>query len=297
MTSKMRLRALIAGAAIAALGAGGAAFAANANAATIPLINVSVGMSTGGVAGYYGADDAHTHYRYVEAVITASPTLTNLNGLGANLGAAGVELCDENTGWAAQIGVYSTGGGHYGVAFADSAGLGGGVLLNNTLDDPCIDGGMVNPSITTAAHFNNSFNNVITTGDKLLVSVYYDPHGFFGNHRVTFAVTDLSKINEHRSINTTVPTQSLGEFGIGVLSDASNVTADLNNLVDTFGTTDVNFYSSKVNAYPIINQKAFYGYGGLSQVQFVNVSTQPEMSPNSTLTASGFSVFEGSTTP
>lgn len=284
--------------ALAAVGAAGVlAFGTSmAHAATIPLINVQVGSAAGGVAGYYGADDGHTHYRYVQAIITASPSLVNLSGTSLT-GAAGAELCDENTGWAAQIGVYATGGGHYGVAFADSSGVGGGGLLNNSFDDPCIEGGLVQPNVLLAAHFNNSFNAQITTGDRLLVSAYYNPHGIFGQHQVTFAVTDLSKINEHRSIVTWAHAQSLSEFGIGVLSDASSVTADTNNLVDTFGSPEVNFYSATHPAYPIIDQKAFYGYAGLSQVQYVNVSSQVEMSPLSTLTPSGFSVFEGSTTP
>jgi hypothetical protein len=288
-----RTKRLIAAIAIGLTALGGsAALAGAAGASTIPLINVQVGTSAGGVTGYYGADDGHTHWRYVQTIVTASPTLNNLNGVGSpNLGAAGVELCDENTGQAAQIGLYDN-GGTYGVVYASPLDT----TLSTAFDDPCIEGGTIVP--VTSAHpiFGAGTPHHINQGDRLLLSVYYNPAGHF-LHSLSFAVTDLSQINEHRSVSLLVHSQSFTEYGIGVVSNASAVTADTNNLVETFGSSMINFYSATKPAEPISADTAFYGYAGLSQVQFVNISTQPEMSPNSSLSGADFSVFEGSTTP
>jgi len=315
MTSTKRVRATIAAAAIAALGIGGAAFAANANAGTIPLINIMQGTpgggnSVSGVSGYYGADDAHTHYRYVETIVTASASLNNLNGFATSaIGAAGTELCDENTGHAAQIGLYNA-GGKYGVAWAYGtlgANVSGGWGI---FDDACTEAGLLAPLTATGpipttgvtgGVLLNSIASPIHTGDQILLTIYYNPRGHFGFHSLQFGVTDLSQVNEHRSHTLTIPAESFTEFGIGILSNASAITAPANNLVDTFTNDKVNFYSSTVNAYPITSQKAFYGYGGLSQVEYINNSSQVLISPNSTLVGSpstaSFSVSEGSTTP
>jgi hypothetical protein len=282
----------LAGAAVAAtaLSIGGMAVA---NAATVPLINVTVGSSNGGVAGYYGADDGHSHFRYTQVLVTATPTLENLNGVSSStLGAVGTELCDENadggSGYAAQIGLYDN-GGKYGVAYD------WGDFASNTFDDACIDAGLLNPDIVSAYQLLG--NITIHAGDKILVSVYYNPSGR-GHHELQFAATDETQTNEHRSATESIPTQSFTEFGDGVVSDASTVTAALNNNLETFGDAVFTCYSC-AKALPIAQDDKYYsmGDGGLSQVQYVNTSDQPEISPNSSLTSNAFTVFEGSTTP
>jgi hypothetical protein len=287
MTRKIALAA----AATVALTLGGAAVANVANAATIPNINVTVGSSAGGVAGYYGADDGHTHWRYVQTVVTASPTLENLNGVSSStLGAVGATLCNENTGQDAQIGLYDN-AGVYGVAY--DAGT-----VSTSYDDPCIDAGLINPNITSAPQLLGHLTGGISAGDKILVSIYYDPTSSgFGHHALQFSATDLTKVNEHRSATLTIPAVSFTEYGIGVVSDAATVTAALNNNLEAFSSSDVNFYSATKPAFPISQEKAYYGYGGLSQVQYVNTSDQPEISPNGSLSGASFTVFEGSTTP
>ena len=91
--------ALVASAALA-IGAAGVA-----SAATVPLIHVTQGTTPGGdvsasgVSGYYWADDGHTHPRYVQATVTAVPSLNNLNGFNtAAVGAAGATLVQLYTG-------------------------------------------------------------------------------------------------------------------------------------------------------------------------------------------------------
>ena len=283
----------LAGAAVAAtaLSVGGMAVA---NAATVPLINVTVGSSQGGVAGYYGADDGHTHFRYTQVLVTATPTLNNLNGTGTSLGAVGTELCDENAdggdGYAAQIGLYwNPGTGKYGIAYA------WGDFAANTFDDACIDAGLINPNIASAAQLLG--NITIHAGDKILVAVYYNPSGH-GHHELQFSATDETQTNEHRSATESIPTQSFTEFGDGVVSDAATVTAALNNNLETFGDAVFTCYSC-AKALPIAQDDKYYsmGDGGLSQVQYVNISDQPEISPNSSLVSNAFTVFEGSTTP
>ena len=276
----------LAAAAAAALAIGGASVA---HATAIPLINVSVGSSAGGVSGYYGADDGHTNWRYVQTTVTASPTLENLNGVSStSLGAVGVTLCNENTGVSAQIGLYDN-GGKYGVAYDEGT-------LPTAFDDPCVDAGLINPDILAAPQLLSSLAGGIHAGDKILVSIYYDPSGRH-DHALQFSATDLSRVNEHRSATESIHATSFTEYGIGVVSDASSVTAALNNNLETFTASDVNFYSSVKPAFPISQEKSFYGYAGLSQVQYVNVSDQPEISPNSSLSGASFTVFEGSTTP
>ena len=278
----------LAAAAAAALAIGGASVA---HAAAIPLINVSVGSSAGGVSGYYGADDGHTNWRYVQTIVTASPTLKNLNGVSSSsLGAVGVTLCNENTGTSAQIGLYDN-GGHFGVAYDEGT-------LPTSFDDPCIDAGLINPAITSAPQLLSSLGGGIHSGDKILVSIYYNPASTgHGRHELQFSATDLSRVNEHRSATLSIHSTFFTEYGIGVVSDAATVTAATNNNLESFTSSDVNFYSSAKPAFPISQEKAFYGYAGLSQVQYVNVSDQPEISPVSSLSGASFTVFEGSTTP
>ena len=275
--------------AAAAIGIAGTPLAAHA--AVIPTINVTVGSSAGGVSGYYGADDGHTHWRYVQTTVTASPTLENLNGVSSTtLGAVGATLCNENTGQDAQIGLYDN-GGVYGVAY--DAGT-----VSTNYDDPCIDAGLINPNITSAPQLLGNLTGGISAGDKILVSIYYDPASSGGGHHaLQFSATDLTKVNEHRSATLYPHAISFTEYGIGVVSDASTVTAALNNNLESFASSDVNFYSSAKPAFPISQGKAYYGYGGLSLVQYVNSSDQPEISPNGSLSGAAFTVFEGSTTP
>lgn len=283
--------------------AGAMASSASAAVAGVPVVNVQ----NSGEAGYMGADDGHTHYRFVQGQFTASQALVNLNGDATHgPGAVGVELCNENTNEAAQVGLWwnpaaNSGQGGYQVSYD----LG---LLAGANDDNCIQSGFINPNIGSAPQL--LAHMTIHTGDQILLAVYYDPtagtctpglpdarslgsHG----HELQFQATDLSQVNEHRSYTTCVPATSFTEFGNGAVTNNVNLTAPALNLLQSTANDKVNFYSATKASYPISQQKAFYGYGGLTEVQFVNSSGQTLLSPNGSLTGASFSLFEGSTTP
>jgi hypothetical protein len=295
MLRKIRSTALVMATVTAlALGAVGAV-AGVASASVIPVYNVSVGSSNGGVAGYYWGDDQHTNWRYTQTTVIASPTLNDLNGTtSSTLGAVGTELCNENgghgNGVAAQIGLYYTGSA-YGVAYDF------GDFASNSFDDPCIQAGFINPDIESAPQLLS--HTVIHTGDRIELAIFYSPAaGAHGRHTLAFGVTDLSQLNEARSHDESVTAQSFTEFGTGVVSDAANVTAALDNNLETYTNSTVNFYSAHTAAKPVGDEgTGFGGIGGLTMAQYVNVSDQPEISPNGSLNGPNFTVYEGSTTP
>ena len=296
--------ALVASAALA-IGAAGVA-----SAATVPLIHVTQGTTPGGdvsasgVSGYYWADDGHTHPRYVQATVTAVPSLNNLNGFGTTaVGAAGATLGNENTGDAAQIGVFDV-NGTYKVAWAE------GSLPNwHVYDDAVIEAGLLAPISTTTPYLSLTpplgvqdgllLNNiVINAGDRLLLSISYS----VGRHHTdTFSVTDLSRPNEHRSVTTAAPEQAYTEYGIGVLSNAGDLTSPASNFVASFANAATACYSCAKAAPITRGEIGYYGHEGLSQVDYVNSSTQTLISPDSSLGGgvnnAMFSVYEGSTTP
>ena len=284
-------------------GALGGVMASDASAATaaVPVVNVQ----TSGEGGYMGADDGHTHYRYTQGQFVAEQSLVNLNGQGADgLAAAGTELCNENTNDAAQIGLLwnpaaNTGQGGYEVRF-DWGTLAGGN------DDNCIQSGFINPNVGDAPQL--LAHMTIHTGDQILLGVYYNPTAgscapgirdarTFGSHGhdLSFQATDLSQVNEHRQFDECVPATSFTEFGTGAVTNDTALTAPALNLLNPVTNAKVNFYSATHPAYPISQQHAFYGYGGLTEVNFVNTSDQTLLSPNSSLSGSSFSLFEGST--
>jgi hypothetical protein len=267
--------------------------AAAASASGIPVVNVQ----GSGEAGYFAANDLHTHYRYVQAIVTAQPTLNDLNGaFNAALpvspsnqpGAVGVELCNPDDGYGAQVGLWDD-GGVYTVSYDD------GAFVHPGAGDKCIDSGFVDP---TAITVNKLLLNgtVIQPGDKILLSVYYNPARRVHGPRTQFTACDLSQFDacsqQHGNLRGT---EELTSFGIGAVTQQTNLTAPaLNNLMQ-YTSAEVNFYSSARPPYPIADQKAYYGIGGLAEVQFENSSTQVVMSPNGSLSGSTFTLYEGST--
>jgi hypothetical protein len=119
------------------------------------------------MAGYYGADDNHTHYRYVQTVVTAAPTLNQLNGQTATtLGGVGVELCDPNIGISAQL------------ALADINGTFQAFYLVGAFTaaaDPCVSNGLINAIVFRQG--TPLGLNAISPGDQLSLAIYYTPGG------------------------------------------------------------------------------------------------------------------------
>ena len=110
-----KARNILATAGSVAILAGGMALAGAgaASAQTLPSCasGVNCASNLAGQAGYNGADDNHTHYRYVQTETTAAPQLVNL--VGAAGGSTGVTLCVENTGAVAQLSLGATAPGTY----------------------------------------------------------------------------------------------------------------------------------------------------------------------------------------
>lgn len=286
-----RARYILAAAGSAAILAGGMALAGAgaASAQTLPSCAALTNCTqTGfGTAGYYGADDNHTHYRFVQTVTTATPQLVNLNGAGDNLGSVGVDLCDPNTGQAAQISL-GFNGATYEIAYAIGT-------YSTGVAEPCAQ---------------NAFNAIFKTGtlldipgvaagDPIYLAIYYTPSGVFKN-RISFGACDL-KQSVCRQAYSGSKTVEFWEFGIGAHSVSQHLTAPANNFLDNFASNNVTCYSCAA-AVPITSVAPVnpFNIGGLYEAEFVNGSTQVTMSPNDTLNIVGtdaFNVYNGSTSP
>ena len=126
-------------------------------------------FQNGGVAGYYGADDNHTHFRFVQTTVTATPQLIDLNGpLSSELYPAtvGDELCDPNDGVTAQISL-GYWDGKYQVGYYVGHGA--------PAADPCIQDNFVNGSINVFKVGTLLGLNGINAGDKVYLAHLLHP--------------------------------------------------------------------------------------------------------------------------
>lgn len=269
----------------AAVLAGGLALgAAAAPAAHADPPGVGVVQNTQGESGYYANDNGMTRFRDVQADTTVVNQIKFLNGATAGTqGALGVELCDPNSGRAAQLGVWWNPGLSKFQVVYDT-----GVLLPN--GDPCIMSGLIS---ATPQQLLSTFT--INPGDHLHFEIFWQPHGF---HFFKFNVCDTT-LDVCRQ--ATVPTGFLNlyEAGIGAVTNNLALTAPAANLLDTFTSTKFNYYSS-TTAWNSIFVPAHWQ---LKRSDFVNSSDQVVMSPQQfgaltgSLNNSGtaFSLYEGST--
>lgn len=289
-----RARYILAAAGSAAILAGGMALASAgaASAGTLPSCAGGVNCTNsvggdGGTAGYYGADDNHTHYRYVSTVTTATPQLVLLNGADFT-GSTGVSLCDPNTGQVAQLSLYALAPGAYEVVWVT------GKFLTSP-SEPCVQNGNVFQKIHKFGFI--LFNTGISTGDKLNLSISYAVTGPNKN-RLFFSACDITS-SVCRQAGVKSATQEWWEFGIGVFSGVQQLTAPANNLLDSNSFNNVQCYSCgsavPITAVAPVNP---FNIGGLYEAQLINYSSQVTMSPNDSLDATdGFSVWNGSTSP
>lgn len=271
-----------------------------ASAASIPLVSNSAGL-----AGFYGNDDNHTHYRYVQTVVTASQDLVNLNGNasqtggGNRQGGVGVELCDPNdfgqTGdlsgdFAAQIALSWVGPaatGHFEVRYNV------GFFMPSA--DPCVQNGF------TQFQFQNGQPLALTginPGDVLSLAIYYTPGGHHF-HQISFGVCDQTNDTCRQAYNTSPVAVNFWEFGIGGFADSVTLTGGPVNQSETFSDNDVTCYSC-THSVPINDVKPVntLGVGGLTEAQYTNTTGQVELSPLDSLASnSSFTLWEGSTSP
>jgi hypothetical protein len=291
---------MLAAAGSVAILAGGMTLAGPAGAQSLPSCATGSHCTTdvaapgslgedGGVAGYYGADDNHTHYRYVSTVVTAAPQLVDLSGaVASDLGAlpsVGDELCDPNDGVTAQISLGYVPGTGWEVRYIV------GKYPPNA--DPCIQ----NNFQTSGAIFKTGTVltlNGISTGDQVFLGIYYDPAGKHF-HQLSFGVIDATS-GIARQAWAKTRALNFWEFGIGAFTPGSVLTGGAVNKFETF-TDDYTTCYSRAHAVAIstVSPVNPFGAGGLYEAQFANSSSQVVMSPNDTLSGSTFSMFNGST--
>jgi hypothetical protein len=288
-----RATTILAAAGSAAILAGGLSLAgASAASAAAPPQCPGTHCSTNseGLAGYYGADDNHTHYRYVQTETTASGTLIDLNGeLAGTTGGVGVELCDPNLGIAAQLGV-----AYYAGAFHAAYLVGAFAAA----DDPCVQNGLINGYVFKYGQPLGL--NPVTEGDQLALAIWYDPNtGGSHFHQLSFSVCDITAGVCRQAYSGSRFNLNFWEFGIGAAANSQVLTAPADNLLDTFSDNDVTCYTcSRTVPITDVTPVNSFDVGGLTQAQFANISSQITMSPNNSLVSNDtFSVYNGSTSP
>lgn len=254
-----------------------------AGAAHADPVGVGVVQNNAGEAGYFANDNGQTRFRDVQTDLVVTNQIKNLNGATATqVGAAGAELCDPNSGKAAQIGVYwdkSTTPNRFRVAYATGT--------FTTALDPCIQNGLVNPVPTTFLLDLLTIN----AGDHLHFEIYWNPKGFF--HRFTFKVCDVTQDICRQAQSSFTGFLNLYEAGVGVVTQQTALTAPPLNQLVTFTNNSFNYYSS-TKAWGSIFVPSHWE---LKRADFVNSSFQPVMSSNGSLDNGGhaFTMFNGST--
>jgi hypothetical protein len=287
-----RARYFLAAAGTTAILAGGMtlAGAGAASAATLPSCAGGVNCSSNstGSAGYLGADDNHTHYRYVQTETVATPQLVHLNGL-SNEGSTGVSLCDENSpvgsGTVAQLSLGLDNAGVYQVAWV----VGQFPFTLNA--DPCVQN--AGPFINPFTHGHLLQFTGISKGDSIFLSIAYNQGT---SPSIKFSACDAtSKVC--RSATTPVSPKSFTEFGIGAFTFNHGLTSPPNNPLAPFLLNQVACYSCAA-IVPITSVSPVnpFNIGGLFETQLVNISSNPIMSPNDSLAVSTdtFGVQNGS---
>jgi hypothetical protein len=261
--------------AASAVFAAGLAFAmpqvAHANPAGVGIV-----QNTKGEAGYFANDNGHTRFRDIQAQVGVTNQIKNLDGANNNLGGVGVELCDPNTGYSAQLGVQWT-GNRFQVQY------GHGVLGNTNFADPCIQSGLItNPTPLSPLALNP------VTGDQLSFEIYYNPT----SHWITVNSCDLTQ-DVCRQAHFNDGFKNLYEFGVGAVTQQPTLTAPANNFLASFSHLAANYYSS-THFWGSIFVPAHWN---LKQADWINGSSQVIMSSNGSLDSGGhmFSLFNGST--
>jgi hypothetical protein len=249
--------------------------------AAVPMTAQITNTATG-EAGYYANDNGSTRFRDVGATTVVANTMKQLNGTPTTPGGVGVELCDDNTNAAAQLGLEWNGNAftlQYNDGFLTDP-------LVGTIQDPCAQDGLL------AGGAGHTYPHPIVpiVGDVLKFEIFYQPSGH--HHYLQFKVTDETQ-NRTEVQEVQIPAQNFYEAGIGVLTDAANLTGGAVNLLNSFTNTTFNYYSS-TKAWGSIYVPAHWD---LEEAHFVNASSQVTLSPNNSLNGpvTGFSLYEGST--
>jgi hypothetical protein len=213
-----------------ALGAGLAA-SGTANAGVGPIQSTPTGANS--ISGYYahainnsvdfthlatteGGDGQHS-IEQLPVSVTSGNTVLQVNG------AAGIGICNQSTGNAAQVGLVYIGGGQVDVVYATGTFTAPNPPNNN---DKC-QGGIVNPGggkyLAGPFPDNNSVD----------LDILYDaanPHPAFHGHvfakgTIIFAATNLGAPGVSYTAGVLSPGRTFDEADAGVVADTNNDTA------------------------------------------------------------------------
>jgi hypothetical protein len=279
------------------------------------------GPVASGTAGYLGANDNHTHYRYVTTDIKNVPELVNLDG-GGNTGAGGVFLCDPNDhaygagGWVAETGLL----GNTGITGQENTVYYAAGFWKAGAPDPCVTHGLLIPDPNTTlcppggkgsvfgigpAAFCGSFsdpsvpNGYIGSNDLLgNLAIYYSWGPGSHHHDISFGYLDVTTGIPQQAYTHKPVDVNLWEFGVGVLNTNQMLTGGAINTLLAFNNDMITCYSC---AHPVgietIQPVNPFNVGGLEEVQSANKSGQVTLGPNNSLSGDNFTVFNGSTSP
>lgn len=232
MKSKF-VRLGVTGAAVVALGIGGATLGAGAAHAATPVTYTSAGANA--AAGWYAFSPDQVNFTHIESYIGSSgdsslgslPADPSLIGVAAGqsvpsnpTGGVGLALCDRKSGAAAQLGEVNLGNGTLDVV--EALGTFGSTALN-TGGDVCDNGLLGNAQGSTAIYLK-----VLLTGVKLddtvqggilydLKDSYTYNHHHAGAGFATFYATDLTTTSTNYDI-IDLPSY----LGHGVLTDEAD---------------------------------------------------------------------------
>jgi hypothetical protein len=303
--NKRRLLALAAGLALAGGMAAGGVMAGSADASTVIA---KVNNTAIGEAGYFINDNGKTRIRDVQAVTVITPQMEDLNGSATTdepagaPGGVGVELCNENTGYAAQLGLEWDG-----AAFVAEYNYSGNAAETDPLltitsgsdPDPCAEGGLLdNGDGETFTNFLNATPDTapgaIHIGDVIKFEIYYAPKGH-RDHTLSFTITDETQ-DVTRVQTVRIPAENFYEAGIGVVSLANDLTGGPVNLVNTFTSAFFNWYGNGYGARHAPQGILQPSHWDLEWADFVNGSNQVTLTPGALLTGNtSFPMLEGST--
>lgn len=309
------------GLAAVAVGLAALGVAATANAASA-VINPNPTLNPVGEAGYV-VNNTNWHIRFATTTFTVTAAMKDLNSSalptggskGIVGGGVGTELCDNNTGAAAQVGlVYDAGAydpsdtsaqatgfqlaAQFGYLEANPFNIGGGGIGNG---DPCINGGLLAQSgmpgfgyMKHPVYFH--LNGItINPGDVVQVSAYYSPAKLF--RTVKFAVCDKTQDVCNQFTTGFIGWQTFFEAATGVVNDNNP------GLVAPAQLPLVSFTKSSFTDYA--------GQGGslnggwdLKEVESVNAASQVVLQPSALPVTKNwspldtmFSISEGSVLP
>jgi hypothetical protein len=323
---KLRARAGLAAVALATVAAGGL-FLANAGATILPPVQNQTGE-----AGYYVQHFNNWHIRDAHATFAVTAAMEALNHSATFPGAVGVELCDPDNGYAAQLGVTFI-GNQFEILAAH-----GNLDTSATGNDPCTQNGVIvtqdslgDAAVQLAGAVTYKSDNDpiwtptavpvnigVATGDPV-TWVVPDNRNQPSAEQVPVVVGDIVTLDlyydpqTHHGVNSLQFTTDVYTSG-GVFLGENQYTdghvhpqnffeaaigADNNGAPTLTAPADLPLVAFTTATFTNYNKSAvdkLNGGWGLTQAVTVNGASQVTMTPTNAV-GNTFSIFEGSATP